>query len=76
MLTNGLVLPLIAASIRTAALAVMLPSFQKNMADMGQPQTEIDAALGNVAVAFEVAALHALLLLERPAAVACSVVVG
>ena len=33
---NGLVLPLIAASIRTSGLSIMLPIIQKNMADMGK----------------------------------------
>ena len=53
LLTNGLVLPLIAASIRTSGLSIMLPIIQKNMADMGNSQSEIDSALGNVALAME-----------------------
>ena len=66
MLTNGFVLPLIAASIRTAGLSVMLPIFQKNMAAVGQPQAEIDAALGNLALVFEGGlALPAITLLMR-----------
>ena len=63
---NGLVLPLIAASIRTSGLSIMLPIIQKNMADMGNSQSEIDSALGNVALGCEVGlALPAIALLMR-----------
>ena len=66
VITNGLVLPLIAASIRTAALSVMLPLTQRNMAKMGHTLADIDAALGTVALTFEAAlALPAITLLMR-----------
>ena len=54
VLTNGFVLPLIAASIRTAALSVLLPICQKSMADQGGTKAEIDAFLGSTALAFEI----------------------
>ena len=66
VITNGLVLPLFAASIRTAALSVLLPTTQKDMEHTGNTQAEIDSTLGNVSVAFEVClALPAVALLMR-----------
>ena len=66
VVTNGLVLPLLASVIRTAALTVMLPIVQRDMAALGQPQAEIDAVLGNFLVMAEVAlALPAITLLMR-----------
>ena len=66
VIANGLVLPLIAASLRTTALSVLLPLMQANMGHMGHTQSEIDAALGNIAVTFEsILALPPIALLMR-----------
>ena len=66
ILTNGLMLPLFAACIRTTGLTVAFPVMVRNMVNVGQPQNEIEAALGNAALAFEVVlALPAVVLLMK-----------
>ena len=55
VLTNGLVLPIGAAVIRTTALSLLLPKVQDDMADVGSSQAEIDAQLGLFATCFEIA---------------------
>ena len=66
ILTNGLVLPLVAATIRTTGLTFALPSTQRAMARAGHSQPEIDESLGNIALAYEVVlALPAIVLLMR-----------